>query len=197
LYTLHRPNGTLIEDTFWLEPQMLKSSWIYRADEQWSRLQKGATRSLSKLQSIKYRSEVETALVRYTRALDRPDHGASFSRIWGVLEYLTNSIGEYDKLISRVSFLISDSDRRFICLLLQHLRDVRNGLVHADEACSNVGAYLYQLKWITEILIRFHLRNGNRFSSRARAAEYLDTPVDRTILEQRVRDYRRALRERV
>jgi len=93
--------------------------------------------------------------------------------------------------------LFGDKDRRFVRLLLEHLRDVRNRLVHAAEVRSNMEIYLYQLKGIAELMIRYHLRRGNRYTSLANAAEYLDTPVDRQILKQRIRDYRRVLRERV
>jgi hypothetical protein len=68
--------------------------------------------------------------------------------------------------------------------------------VHADEERSNVNAYLYELKFITEWLIFFHLNEGKLFSSRARAAEYLDTPTDRRLLLERIGDYRRALRRK-
>jgi hypothetical protein len=57
-------------------------------------------------------------------------------------------------------------------------------------------AYLDQLRLITEWLILFHLREGKVFQSRARAAEYLDTPRDRSLLLERIRDYRRALRRK-
>jgi hypothetical protein len=195
VHTLHRTDGTCIEDIFWLDSQPLKSSWIYTPDEQWLKVQKRSFRLLSRLRSINYRSDLENALVRYTRALDCADARSSFNRVWSVLEYLTDSIGNYKKLISRACFLVPHNERRFVRVILQHLRDVRNGLVHADEERSNIETYLYQLKLITDRLIMFHLRNGNRFASRAGSAEYLDTPTDRTVLTQRIREYRRALRQ--
>jgi hypothetical protein len=159
-------------------------------------VQKGAVQLLSRLRTIKYRSELETAFVRYVRALDSRDHSDSFAGIWSVLEYVTASVGEYKQLIKRVSFLYSDKDRRFIRLLLEHLRDARNRLVHADEVGSNIETYLYRLKGMTELMIRHHLRRGNSYPSLATVAEYLDTPVDRELLKRRICDYRRVLRHK-
>jgi hypothetical protein len=196
LHTLHRPDGSLIRAPVWYEPQGFKDGDIYLPDDGWSRVQKGAIQTLSRPRRIKYRSDLELAFVRYSRALDDRDHHAAFGRIWAVLEYLTECISNYDRLIKRASFIAANPEHRFIRLMLQHLRDVRNDLVHEDQSRSNVEAYLYQAKRIAEFLIRFHLRNGTRFSSRAAAAEYLDTPADPDILKRRIQDYRRVLRQR-
>ena len=174
LHTLHRPDGLLIKDVFWYEPQGLTDHQVHDADQKWSTVQKRGLGLLSRLRAIKYRNELETAFVRYVRALDSRDHGGSFGGIWSVLEYVTDSVGEYDRLIRRVAFLFGDKDRRFVRLLLEHLRDVRNRLVHAAEVRSNMEIYLYQLKGIAELMIRYHLRRGNRYTSLANAAEYLE-----------------------
>lgn len=81
-------------------------------------------------------------------------------------------------------------------LVLEHLRDVRNHLVHEQGIKSNIDSYLQQLKSITEVLIRFHLVRGREYPSLVLAAEFLDTPTDRQTLERRLRDYRRTLRKR-
>jgi hypothetical protein len=81
-------------------------------------------------------------------------------------------------------------------MLLQHLRDVRNAVVHEDEERSNIRTYLDQVKLATERLIMFHFRNGRRFGSRAALASFLDTPVDLAVLKQRMKDYRWALKHK-
>jgi len=105
-------------------------------------------------------------------------------------------VSDYSRLIKRVAFLSPDRDRRFTCLLLEHLRDVRNGLVHAGEVRSSIEAYLGQVKNVAELLLRYHFIRGSSYPSIAKAAEYLDTPADPEILKQRIRDYRRVLRLR-
>ncbi len=193
LHTLHLPDGVVVEEIFWLELQVLKRDWIFIADDKWPDVQKRANKLLSRLRSIKYRAEMENALVRYVRALDEADPRSSFNRIWSVLEFVTDSVGDYDRLIRRASFLSQDRERTLVRMLLQHLRDVRNAIVHEDDERPNIQTYLEQVKLVTERLIMFHLRNGKRFESRAAAVDYLDTPVDNDAVRRRMRDYRRAL----
>ena len=197
VYTLHEPDGRLIPETFWYDQQTFRDSWTYNPDKHWPHAQAVALRFRARLRAIKYRADLETAFVRYTRALDHSDHDICFHRLWNVLEYLTvPPPGKYDKLISRAAFVAPQKDHRLTCLVLEHLREVRNALIHEGGAHSNMEAYVYQLKRITELVLRFHLRNGMRFNSRGQAAEYLDIPTDLAILKQRVKDYRRVLRQR-
>jgi hypothetical protein len=72
LHTLHRPDGLLIKDVFWYEPQGLTDHQVHDADQKWSTVQKRGLGLLSRLRAIKYRNELETAFVRYVRALDSP-----------------------------------------------------------------------------------------------------------------------------
>jgi hypothetical protein len=195
LHTLHLHDGSLV-DPFWYEPKALVTSEIYRPDKEWTHVQRRAASILSRLRSIKYRADIEAALVRYSRAFDNHDLNAAFSGLWGVLEFLTDSVGAYEQLISRAAFVIADKDRDFVRLLLEHLRDVRNGLIHEDRERTNVESYLYQLKWLAEVLLRFHLRNGALFASRSEAARYLDLSLNRDTLRLRIKEYRRALRQR-
>jgi hypothetical protein len=196
LHTLHHPDGSLVEDVFWYERQRIETSWVFDARQQWPKIAKAGRGLRARLRAIPYGEDLENALVRYTRSLDEADSSTAFTRLWGVLEFLTGTVGRYDPLVSRAAFLSQEKDRTFVSLLLQHLRDVRNGLVHTDQSRSNVTTYLYQLKWVTEMVLRYHLRNGKRFSSLASAAEYLDTPTDRTVLVSRLRNFRLALGKR-
>ena len=196
VHTLHYPDGTLIKDVFWVQAQPLRNDWVYDADRHWPTIDKRALTRRSLLRSLNYREDIEKALVRYVRALDDADPHSSFKRVWGILEYLVNTIGDYDTLIRRVCFLVSDGERNLTRMLIEHLRDVRNAVVHGDEARTNMGMYLEQARMATEWLIQFHLRRKNPFKSRAGAAEYLDTPTERKLLEERIRNYRRALRRK-
>lgn len=196
VHTLHHSDGTLIEDVFWVGVQPLRNDWVYVANQEWQAIETRALSFRSALQSVSYREDIEKALIRYVRALDDADPHSSFKRLWGVLEYLTNTTAEYDTLIRRVCFLIADRERDLIRMLIEHLRDVRNAVVHGDEERTNISRYLEQVRWATERLILFHLGKNNRFKSRASAVEYLDTPTDRKLLQERLRNYRRALRRK-
>jgi hypothetical protein len=195
LHTLHHTDGSLALDLFWYEPEGLMDRHVYSARE-WPRIERRASQVLARLRAIPYRHDLQRALVGYVRALDTRHPSNSFANLWSVLELLTESVGNYDQLVRRAGYLYSDADWPFMLLVLEHLRDVRNQLVHGHEVRSNIDSYLQQLKTITEVLIRFHLVRGRDYASLVQAAGFLDTPVGREILKQRIRDYRRALRER-
>jgi hypothetical protein len=57
-------------------------------------------------------------------------------------------------------------------------------------------AYLFQLKEFAEWLLRFHLRNGRKYKTRASAVEFLDTPANPEELRRLISLYRSALRHR-
>jgi hypothetical protein len=59
-------------------------------------------------------------------------------------------------------------------------------LVHEQEVRSNIEAYLYQLKDIVEVLMRYHLVRGREHPSLAQAAVFLDTPVEGEIFKKRI-----------
>jgi len=195
LHTLHLMDGSPALDLFWFEPEGLMDRHVINGAE-WPQIEKRTSQILTRLRAVPYRLDLERALVFYVRSLDTRDAGNSFGNLWSVLELLTDSVGNYDQLVRRACFLYSDADRPFMRLVLEHLRDVRNHLVHEQGIKSNIDSYLQQLKSITEVLIRFHLVRGTEYPSLVLATEFLDTPTDRQTLERRLRDYRRALRKR-
>jgi hypothetical protein len=183
-------------DLFWYEHEGLMDRHVYSSAAEWPQIERRTSRILTRLRAIPYRRDLERALIGYVRALDTRDANNSFGNLWSVLELVTDSVGNYDQLVRRAAYLYSDADRPFMRLVLEHLRDVRNQLVHEQQVRSNIDSYLQQLKNITEALIRFHFVRGRQYRSLALAAEFLDTPVDREVLKRRLRDYRRALRKR-
>lgn len=192
VHTVHNDDGSLADTSFWHEPQPIRPEWLYRTDRTWTDVQNAAIRLRRHVRGSHYRDDLVHALMQYGRALDWPDPEISFIGLWSVLELLTNSEGRYEQLVRRVCFLPKDEDRAFVRLLVEHLRDVRNGIIHRNAGRANITTYLYQLKSVVEMAMQFHIRNRPRFSSRAEAAEYLDLPVDRSLLRERIRLYRRA-----
>jgi hypothetical protein len=94
LHTLHHPDGSLIEDVFWYERQRIEPSWIFDASRRWPNVLKSGQRLRARLRSISYSEDLEDALVRYTRSLDEADSSIAFTRLWGVLEFLTGTLGK-------------------------------------------------------------------------------------------------------
>ncbi len=120
LHTVHDKNGKKINDTFWYEPEPFKdhdkvdfSKNSYKTLE----FTKNVRKALNK---NSYKRDVEVAIVRYVRALDSQDYNSVFIKLWGVLEYLTNTLKDsYDKTIRRASFQYQD--REYARQVLEHL----------------------------------------------------------------------------
>ena len=192
--TLHNADGTLATESLWYDELPLRGSWIYAASKKWTMLDKWERRVRQILREIPYRAEIENSFVRYVRACDFADHAVSFGRLWAVLEHLTGADGDYDKLVKRCIFLSHKSDREFDRLILEHLREVRNGLVHHDRSRSWMQTYLYQLKYYVEQVLLFHLKTGQRYASLQEAVHFLDHPTDDVLLRSRIAGMQHALR---
>ena len=87
-----------------------------------------------RVKRLRYGPDLRKQLVNYVRALDYVDYDASFNRLWAVMEHLSASVGKHGRIAKRVSFLYDPAELRYIRLIVEHLRDVRNGLVHDSRA---------------------------------------------------------------
>lgn len=193
VHTLHKPTGALACESFWYEPRHLQFGEITSLERDWESLTKAEGRVRRRLTQIRYGDELKSLLVRYVRALDSMDHEVAYNKLWSVLEHLAHSVGEYSKLIDRVLFVFANDERQYLRLILKHLRDVRNGMVHEDRSRMQIETYLYQLKFFVESLFRFHFAHGKRLGSLPAAGAFMDLPADPVILAQRERALKFAL----
>jgi hypothetical protein len=194
VHTLHSPDGSLLTESFWYQSQYLQYGEVYDLGAHWTDTRKWHRIVHQKLKRISYKKDLRNMLIHYTRALDNIDHEVAFNKLWAVLEHLTNSPGKYEDLIKRTLFLTNNNERDYVRLILEHLREVRNGSVHDDKVRDTMMTYLYQLKWFIERLLNFHLYHGPTFHSIADAGTFLALPVDMGLLKERISDYRKALR---
>lgn len=193
--TLHRPSGALATDVFWYQLQHEQFDTVYSPMAKWAKITAFESKVRHRLAEISYERDLRNLLVRYARALDSVDYHVAFNRLWSVLEHLAGAVGDYKALINRVAFLYHHQDRAYVRLLMEHLRDVRNGIVHMDEFRGPMETYLFQLKSFgVEPIVRFHLAQGRRFSSLNTAGQFLDLPTDPELLRERVQSYGLALR---
>ncbi len=176
--SLHFVNGELAATEIWYETNSMKPEWFYRIGKSWGKALRNERAIRSRLMHIKYRSDIEMALSRYDRALDNVDPNLAFQGLWGLVEFLSNSEGQYDQLAKRLCFLAADKEYEIQKHIFQHLRDVRNQLIHKDVRRSSINTYLSQLDWFARNMIRFHIRSGKRFSNLPEAAALLDCPTD-------------------
>ena len=145
------------------------------------------------LAKSRYRSELEDAIRRYTKALDTREWDAAFVQLWGLLEDLTGtkSGDSYTVTIKRTAFLYAKPERDLHMQVLNHLKDYRNRSVHGGEGSEDIEAYLYQLKRYVEEVMAFHLQRGQEFSSIEEASRFLDQPADPAAIERKISDLKK------
>ncbi len=183
--TVHLPVGTLAWNGFWLDRQFEYTPPLpLGLDKRWAAL-KAERRAWSRsLARSNYHLAIVGAMIRYCRALDTTNWESAFTGLWGVLEYLTNTVGGgYDQTIRRCLFLLEP--RNYHQQVLEHLKSVRNRIVHFAEETEYGEALVYQLKRYVEVLLLFHRDWSNRFGSIGDAAEFLDLPTERFVLKNR------------
>ena len=193
--TVHLPDGKLAAEHWWYEPNFIHSD-PEDLKRDWIRVVKNAPWCVKQWKLIPYKKDADAFWVRYARALDRADHEANFLRLWSLLELLTGTSGErYDETIKRTLFVCRE--REFNRLILEHLRDQRNALVHRDESTGEVDRHLFQLKGYVEDLIRLHLAWAGKFQSLSEFGEFLSLPEAPGVLKERIRLFQRGHRFRV
>jgi hypothetical protein len=196
VHTVHASNGALATERFWYELPHQQSPAVASLENKYASLKNAERRYRRKLKGSGYRPTLESLLIRYVRALDIPDFDVAFNKLWSVFEALGGSIGDYRRLIDRAIFVYASNHHEFTRQVFEHLRDVRNGIVHEDRGSDEMETYLYQLKRVVEDLFRYHLGRGLEFSSIAAATEFLDLPVELSTLRAQIKLRQRALQFR-
>lgn len=185
LHTLHKKDGSKATETYWYEPAYCDSS-------KKNDFSKNSYKTLlftkdvrKKLNKLCYRKDVESAIIRYARALDYQDYNVSLVKMWSLLEYLTSTLYcSYDKTINRTIFFYKD--RQYNKQVLEHLRQYRNRSVHSGADMDDIDIQVYQLKSYVETLLRFHICNNFRFSSLSEAAKFSDLQPDIYELKKKI-----------
>lgn len=194
IHTLHFLNGKLATEEFWYQSRDLQYDKLYKLALIWKDFSNQVRKIRGLVADLPYSRQIIGWFIRYVRALDSSDPDIAFNKLWAVLEQLSNSPGKYEQLVRRVLFLVDNDERDYVSLVLEHLRDVRNGLVHDDRSRIDLRVYIYQLKWFIEQAFSFHLRVGGTFKSLAEASEFLDLPYNTDILREKAALYQKALR---
>lgn len=193
VHTLHKASGALETESFWYESFDRQTDRVHTARD-WQAVEKFVKAVRSQHAKIRYGAELDQLVIRYCRALDNPDHEVAYSKLFGVFERLFDAVGEYKLLAPRIAAMFSAADREFIRSEVEHLRDVRNDLVHMDRSREGMETYLFQMKYLVERGFRFHWGRGRRYNSIKAACGFLDYPVDPALLRDRIAEYREALK---
>jgi hypothetical protein len=190
-HTVHDSTGALATETYWYDPGFSKPASLYSDNPRFSKLHEFAQNLRTRLTQHPYRPDIESALLRYVRALDSADLNDAFLRLWSLLEYLTDSGHDpYKVATRRAAFMFQDRERAQ--LVLTHLTQHRNRFVHAGSDSDEIESLVFLLKRHVDSLLLFHLRNSFGFTTRPEAARFMDLPPNRDEIDLRISRLRSA-----
>lgn len=171
IHTLHEPSGEVAGRTWWYDAAFRPVVQSGDFASTFSRCRDYQRKIVARLTDHPYRDVVESALIRYVRALDLSDAQDAFLRLWSLLETLTAE-STHKIVVKRGAALVKPFQ------VSHHLLDVlrlrRNEHVHLDKRHPNESAAMFNLKFFTERLLRYHIVNQFHFQSIAEAAAFLD-----------------------
>ena len=185
LHTLHKPDGKLATERWWYDPEYVCQITLHDPSRAIEKLYKFESSVRKLIQKSRYASDLNRAILRYTRALDLTNWEDAFLRLWGVLEHVTGTSpnDSHRVTVRRAAFVFGGE--KYARQVLTHLKDYRNRAVHSGSENQDIEAYVYQLKRFVEGLMKFHLGNKYGFKSLADASRVLDLPCDRQELRKK------------
>ncbi len=185
LHTIHFPNGKLASESWLYETGYIGPLKAFDMKNKLENLYKFQDNVRKLLNKSKYKNQMEAALRKYTQALDIRDWESSYLRLWGLLEYLTNTNENesHKDTVKRASFFFQE--REYARQVLNHLRDHRNRSVHTGGSNQNIETLLYQLKNFVEVVLEFQIANKFNFSSREELTQFMNLSEDVAELKRR------------
>jgi hypothetical protein len=195
LHSLHEPNGKLATDRYWYDEnyvEPVKSLNLRNKLDSLYPFERSVRKYLSKSH---YREDLEDAIRRYTRVLDSREWNSAFVQMWSLLEYLTATSEDPNKVtMKRALFIWHKDKRKFHRQVLKHLMTYRNRTVHAGYTSEAIETHLYQLKRYVERVLLFHIYSAPNFASISEAAEFMHLPPELSELRRRARLIEHAIR---
>lgn len=192
VHTLHNINGSSAYDGWWYDPQYSGPVPLFNKRDKTARLGAFQRKVWRILRKHPYRDALETAFIRYGRAMDLRDWESCYLQLWAVLEQLTNTgSGGYGVTVRRASALYENGE--YARQQLLHLRERRNLSVHVGKEHRDAETLMYQIKGYVEALLWFQLRAGRQFASIQDAGAFLDLPWTKGELSKQLKAIRYAL----
>jgi hypothetical protein len=191
IHTLHYTDGNLIkENIWWYEPGYQGAITPYNPDqENLNVLMKSQVNIRKSINKLHYSNDLTSAFIRYARALDSKDYLSSFLKLWGILEFLTNTHNEpgRDVTVRRVASLYEE--REFHVQILKILKEFRNSYVHSGKESNELEFYLVRLKNYVDTMLHFHVTNKFHFASIEKASEFLDITTNKDVFSYQLKLY--------
>ncbi|HVE90924.1 MAG TPA: hypothetical protein VNE62_01295 [Actinomycetota bacterium] len=193
LHTLHHLSGRPAAQAYWYEP-FFRPDVLSLSGSKLAGVERETARIRTLARASSYGAELRRAVSWYCTALDLPDPQLAFLKLWGLLEYLTDtSFMRHEDTIDRVLFLYQDPgvDRH----VLQFLKDHRNRSVHAGADAIDREMLVLLHRFAVRLLLTA-LQSGRVFRSRKEFGQFLGLPGDADQLMRRLAVLREAIRFR-
>jgi hypothetical protein len=190
IHTLQFTDGRLATDIWWYEPNYFGPIKPYQSNPlDFEKIKHSESNIRKKIDKLNYSTDLDKAIIRYTKALDERDMSNAYLKLWGVIEFLTGTTKgtSHEVIAKRVASLYEYRD--FHLHALRILKDFRNSYVHNGEETNELEIYLNQLKNYVESLIQFHLINKFHFKSITQAAEFFDLPTNKEQIKYKIKLY--------
>ncbi len=174
IHTIHTENGDAAIESWWYDPKYYGPIMLYSQSNKVEILLEYARVFRKNCKKLEYHDFVKEALIRYTRALDSRDYSNAYLQLWGILEFLTDTVrgGMSEKTIDRAACF--GNDRDYARQLLINLREHRNRSAHAGYESDSIEDLLFILKNIVESVIEFLVFSKFAFTSIKEFGQFLD-----------------------
>ena len=138
------------------------------------------------LRSRPYRADLESLFSKYACALDHTDFDVTFLKLWGLLEKMTDTVGQdYKKTIDRATW--HSRDNEIDKNLLEYLRLRRNLYVHSARSSLGPDQVAQKAKTFVDRHLAALVKNQFKVQSLEEYGKILDLPRDKEKLTERRR----------
>lgn len=192
LHTLHRLDGTSVDDIYWYEPDFVEPRKLFEPNMGWTSIEKNRRLAMRRISRLPFKDDLEHLIIRYTAALDSTNLSVAFLQMWSILEKLTDTTMHYDDTIQRAVWWFKD--HHLAKELLESVRCCRNEYVHRARTKDDQDQIAFLVKAFVEPHLVHLIRNEFRVASLAEYGQCLALSRDITQLEKRHRQLGRALR---
>jgi len=187
IHTLHYPDGKLLTDNYWYEPFFQEDTKLTNISKNLAYIKRNEKYIRSRIKKLAYFEEIKLIFAKYNNALDYPDHNYSLLSLWSLLESLTGTHKmNNDKTIARTLFIYG-KDYEIMKQILEHLRFIRNQLVHQSQRDDRARYLVFQLKKFVEDLISFHINNKFKLNTMNEIGQFLDMSRDTRELQNKLK----------
>lgn len=173
--SLHASDGSLLPGAFWPERGFECARPADLLVTKYAILRKFEKRMRTLIERVGYRNDVADLIVRYCQALDDRDPVGGFLKLWVILEQLVSrTAGAFREIPRRASTLFHDS--AYNAIVIQHLQEARNRIVHYSHSPVDAFSLIIQLKVRVEEILKFAITSAPKFANFGEWQTFLDLP---------------------